>query len=143
MHQCVCEYARRRAFWLGGVGDGSWAVRGVATNALDLAALKRAVMDRVGMFEPFSPKSVEAIADFRVLAILSRSGEVVEGVAVLRVGVAGPSSIETESVLCLPRPTLCSTRRPRQKWCGYVRRVGIQKGGELECKTCVCGTVYV
>jgi len=71
-------------------GSKEWAVRGVATKALDLAALKRAVMDRVGMFEPFNPKLVESITEFRVLPILKRSGEVVDGLAVLRVGVAGP-----------------------------------------------------
>lgn len=94
MEQCINAFVNTDGgslfVGLGDGGDGSWAVRGVATKALDLAALKRAVMDRVGMFEPFNPKLVESITEFRVLPILKRNGEVVEGLAVLRVGVAGP-----------------------------------------------------
>merc|ERR1712013_577405 len=86
-----------------GLGDGQeneWAVRGVARKALDLAALKRAVMDRVGMFEPFSPKLVESITESRVMPILRKNGEVVEDLVVLKVGVAGPFRDESgEAIL--------------------------------------------
>jgi len=104
MEKCVNAFVNTEggALFIG-LGDGQeneWAVRGVARKALDLAALKRAVMDRVGMFEPFSPKLVESITELRVMPILRKNGEVVEDLVVLKVGVAGPFRDESgEAIL--------------------------------------------